>query len=145
MKAIIYEFNENTDLRFIKRKIKKMLDEYGVESRIKSFEDSEQLRLRLLDEANYTRARDIVSERIKDKRLYGDSESLRAFLTDTAVFYLLRLNEDAENGNVIKAVDKALKDVKIQLSSCSSKGDNHETWNKNNKHDWIPIYKQVAI
>ena len=49
MKAIIYEFNENTDLRFIKRKIKKMLDEYGVEPRIKSFEDSAHLRQSLLE------------------------------------------------------------------------------------------------
>ncbi len=145
MKTIIYEFDENTDLRFVKRSIKKVLDEYGVEPRIKTFEDSAHLCQSLLEEANYTRARILVSERIKAERLYNDDENLKELLTDTAVFYFFRLKEDIESGNVTKAVDKALMDVKIQLSSCSPEGENHETWNKNNKHDWIPNLQQAVV
>ena len=87
----------------------------------------------------------LVSKRIKAEKLYDENEILKELLTDTAVFYFLRLKEDIESGNVTKAVDKALMDVKIQLSSCSPEGENHETWNKNNKHDWIPNLQQAVV
>lgn len=145
MKALLYEFDENTDIRFIKQALKRVLEEYGVYPRMKTFEDSAHLRQSLLEDANYTRARILVSERIKAERLYNNDEKLKELLTDTAVFYFLRLKEDIESGNVTKAVDKALMDVKIQLSSCSPEGENHETWNKNNKHDWIPNLQQAVV
>ena len=145
MKGLLYEFDENTDLRFVKRSIKKVLDEYGIEPRIKSFEDSAHFRQSLLEDANYTRARNLVSKRIKAEKLYDENEILKELLTDMAVFYFLRLKEDIESGNVTKAVDKALMDVRIQLSSCSPEGENHETWNKNNKHDWIPNLQQAVV
>ena len=145
MKALLYEFDENTDLRFVKKSIKKVLDEYGIEPRIKSFEDSAHFRQSLLEDANYTRARNLVSERIKAEKLYDENEILKELLTDMAVFYFLRLKEDIESGNVTKAVDKALMDVRIQLSSCSPEGEYNETWNKNNKHDWIPNLQQAVI
>ena len=145
MKGLLYEFDENTDLRFVKRSIKKVLDEDGIEPRIKSFEDSAHFRQSLLEDANYTRARNLVSERIKAEKLYDENEILKELLTDMAVFYFLRLKEDIESGNVTKAVDKALMDVRIQLSSCSPEGEYNETWNKNNKHDWIPNLQQAVI
>ena len=82
---------------------------------------------------------------IVTSKLYDENEILKELLTDMAVFYFLRLKEDIESGNVTKAVDKALMDVRIQLSSCSPEGEYNETWNKNNKHDWIPNLQQAVI
>ena len=145
MKTLMYEFSEGTDLRFIKKAMKRVLEEYGVDPKIKTFEDSDHLRISLLDEASYIRAKSLVSERIEGKGLYEDNENLRTLLTDTAVFYMLRFNEDKENENAVKAVDKAMKDVALQLGSCSRKGEKNETRKKNNAHGDLSALQQIVI
>ncbi len=145
MKALLYEFEENTDLRFIKKAMKRVLEEYGVEPRIKTFEDSDHLKITLLDEASYIRAKNLVSERIEKEKLYEDNENIRSLLTDTAVFYLLRYSEDNENENAVKAVKKAINDVKLQLGSCSPGGETNEVSKKDNSHGILQTVQQIVV